>query len=189
MKIIQYLIVILAVVLFSSCASSGGAFKIKEIDQQPIVKGRIEQANKIAEYKVDALKVDGTYSGTYDRKVANRSIQLAKELAVGNAVSDAKCDFLLGPMYDVDVNGKSITVKVSGYPAHYINFKTLTIADDTTQLVINQQVVLPTSNQAPAQDNAKIEKRQKRRKNLKKAALIYLGTSVVVGLIAAAAGG
>jgi|GEM_PF-1506322 hypothetical protein len=184
MKVFTYLLLAVGAILFSSCATNTGRFKIKEADQLPINKGTIHQVNKTAEYRVDSFKIEGTYTGDYERKLMSRSIQLAKELAVGDAVSKAKCDFLIGPAYDVDVNGKSITAKVIGYPAHYTGFVTQT-EQDSVQLVISKQVVVPTSNQAPVVEDAKLVKKKRRRTILKIGAITYLSIAAIVGVIVA----
>lgn len=184
MKVFTYLLLAVGALLFSSCATTTGQFKIKEADQLPINKGTINQVSKTAEYRVNPVKIEGTYTGDYERQLVSRSIQLAKELAVGDAVSKAKCDFLIGPTYDVDVNGKSITAKVIGYPAHYTDFVTQT-EQDSVQLVINKQVVVPTSNQAPDAHNTKTDKEKKRRKLLKIGAVTYLSIAAIVGITVA----
>jgi hypothetical protein len=181
MKVFTYLLLAAGATLFSSCATTTRQFKIKEADQLPIHRGVINQVNKTAEYRVDSIKIQGTYTGDYERRLVSRSIQLAKELAVGDAVSKAKCDFLIGPAYDVDVNGKSITAKVIGYPAHYTDFVTQT-EQDSVQLVINKKVVVPTSNQAPDIDNTRTDQEKKRRKLLKIGAVTYLSI-VAIALI------
>jgi hypothetical protein len=181
MNVFTYVLLAVGAILFSSCATTTGGFKIKEADQLPINRGVINQVNKTAEYRVDSVKIQGTYTGDYERKLVSRSIQLAKELAVGDAVSKAKCDFLIGPAYNVDVNGKSITAKVIGYPAHYTEFMTQT-EQDSVQLVINKQVIVPTSNQAPDTDNTKTDKEKKRRRLLKIGAVTYLSIAAIVGI-------
>jgi hypothetical protein len=181
MNVFTYVLLAVGAILFSSCATTTGGFKIKEADQLPINRGAINQVNKTAEYRVDSVKVAGTYTGDYERQLVSQSIQLAKELAVGDAVSKAKCDFLIGPAYNVDVNGKSITAKVIGYPAHYTEFMTQT-EQDSVQLVINKQVIVPTSNQAPDTDNTKTDKEKKRRRLLKIGAVTYLSIAAIVGI-------
>jgi hypothetical protein len=124
----------------SSCVSS--SFRTKSSDFQTIRKGTIQQVSKIAEYEVKTEKVKGTYTGVYTPSTPGNSTKLAKELALGNAISDAKCDFLVHPLYDVSVNGNQITVSVEGYPAFYTRFKTYSILD-TTDYSLNVEV--PTS--------------------------------------------
>ena len=172
-------LIIIGAVLLSSCSTS---FRIKSADQLDINNGIIQQVTKIAEYDVEPSKVPGSYTGEYDRKLANRSIQLAKELAVGDAISRGKCDFLIGPVYDISVTGRSITVNVTGYPAHYKDFKTQTVSD-TAQLVVNQHVVVPTSNQTTFSESQKDERKRKRRKRIKQVSIAYLTTALVVGLV------
>ena len=90
-----------------------------------INKGQVQQVSKLADYEVKTEKVSGKYSGIYKAKKPVYYMNLAKDLAVGDAILKAKCDFLIHPLYDIKVSGESIEVTVEGYPANYIKFETV----------------------------------------------------------------
>ena len=114
-----------AAITFTSCTTTTTSFRKKSSDYLDIQKGSIQQVSKIADYRVDTKKVKGTNTGMYNTLSASSSTLLAKELAIGDAISKAKCDFLVNPLFDITVNGASIAVTVEGYPAHYTTFETV----------------------------------------------------------------
>jgi len=122
----KILIISTIAVLLSSCATS---FRTRTSDTLEINKGQIQQVSKIAEYQVGTAKVKGTYTGSYKSGRSIYYIELAKEIAIGNAISDGKCDFLVHPLFDISVIGTQVTVNVEGYPASYTSFKTWTRMD------------------------------------------------------------
>ena len=109
------------VLAMASCTTS---YRIKSSDTQDIDKGKIQQVSKIAEYRVESKKISGSYSGPYKNSRPSYYIDLAKEIATGNTISEGKCDFLVHPLYDITVVGSQITCQVEGYPAYYTSFKT-----------------------------------------------------------------
>jgi len=120
------LLIITVITALSSCSTS---FRLKSSDSQSINKGGIQQVSKIAEYRVETTKVSGTYTGIYKAGRSVYYIDLAKEIATGNAITNGKCDFLIHPLYDISVVGSQITCTVDGYPAFYTTFKTWTRID------------------------------------------------------------
>ncbi len=185
MKIYTYLMVMVGALLLSSCATTPTSFKfrLKDADHQTVNKGVINQVSKIAEYRVDPQKVEGTYTGAYDRKFPSRSIELAKELAIGDAITKAKCDFLVSPAYDIEVNKKTITAKVIGHPAHYLSFKTQT-ASDSVLLKTQKVSVVPTSNDVAPITPEDIQKnnKAKAKKALKALGITYLILGAIVAI-------
>lgn len=182
MKIYTYLMVMVGALLLSSCATTPTnlKFRLKDADHQTVNKGVINQVSKIAEYRVEPQKVEGSYTGAYDRKFPSRSIELAKELAVGDAITKAKCDFLIGPAYDVQVDKKTITAKVIGHPAHYLSFKTQ-VASDSVLLQTQTVSVVPTTNDVVpiTPEDTQQNNKTKARKALKTLGITYLLIGVV----------
>lgn len=177
MSKLKFIILCTTLAVLTSCATTS-RFRVKSSDQLPIVKGEIQQVSKIATYSVDTQKVQGSYSGTYERKLATRSIELAKELAIGDAISKAKCDFLISPMYDAIVDGKSIIVNVSGYPAHYTEFITQT-ATDSVQIVTQKYAVVPSTTQQEVPKTKTHEKKGRGKKILKILGITYLAGALI----------
>lgn len=119
--------ILLGAFMLTSCGTSGN-FRIKSSDYQDINKGTIQQVNKLAEYKVETTKVTGTHDDQsgYNVSTARQSMENAKQFAIANAIEKAKCDFLVNPLYDIEVSGTYIKVTVEGYPASYTAFATTT---------------------------------------------------------------
>lgn len=116
----------LGTLLVSSCGTSS-RFRIKSSDHQEINKGSIQQVNKLADYRVDIKKVTGTHENQtgYNISTGRVNIETAKEFAIADAIQKAKCDFLINPLYDIEVAGTYIKVTVEGYPAYYTKFETI----------------------------------------------------------------
>lgn len=122
------ILILTVITTFSACATTFN-YRSKTSDLMEIKKGEIQQVSKIAEYRVETTKVSGTYTGVYNAGRSVYYIELAKEIAIGNAIANGKCDFLIHPLYDVSVVGKQINCIVEGYPAFYTTFKTWTRTD------------------------------------------------------------
>ncbi len=130
------------VCLMVMLASCNTTYRSKSSDYQNITKSNIVQVPKIADFEVKPEKVSGEYSGLYKKKKHFTYLRVAKELALGNAISNAKCDFLIHPLYDIEIMGKKIYVNVTGYPANYTNFKTFELADT---IYVQHQLVIPAT--------------------------------------------
>ncbi|MFT5818354.1 MAG: hypothetical protein ACI95K_001843 [Lentimonas sp.] len=143
--ILLSVLVLVGTSLLSSCTSS--RFRIKSSDYQEINKGSIQQVNKIADYNVDLIKVIASYEDQtgYNASTSRQSIENAKQFAIAAAIEKAKCDFLVNPLFDIEVAGSFIKVTVDGYPAKYTEFKTV-------ETVIVPQVEEATRNYNPLQD-------------------------------------
>lgn len=119
-------LILVGTVLFSSCGTTN-RFRIKSADYLEINKGQIQQVNKLADYRVETKKVKGTYENQtgYNVSTSRQSMENAKQFAIADAIEKAKCDFLVNPLYDLEVAGTFIKVTVEGYPASYTVFKTV----------------------------------------------------------------
>lgn len=183
MKLLHFFFIITLGLLLASCGSSDVRFRNKSSDYQPIYQGDIQQVSKIADYTVKPQKVSGTYTGAYEKQRSNQSISLAKELAVGDAITSAQCDFLLNPIYDVQVDGKNITVNVMGYPAEYTSFKTQTTAD-SLQIVTQEYAVVPSTTQSMVSPAKTKEKKGRGKKVLKILGVTYLAGALITLAVA-----
>lgn len=115
-----------SIIFVSSCKTSDVyQAHYKETRTQPIVDQHVIQTPVIADLEVSDKKVSGTHSGE------NIQIGFAKNKALENAISVAGCDVLVEPLYEVDVNGKTVTATVLGYPGKYKNFRKPQAQDST----------------------------------------------------------
>lgn len=105
------------------------SYRYKSSDYMEINKGSIHQTSKIADYAVKTKKVKGFYSGIYKSNRHSYYIDLGKSIAMGEAIIQAKCDFLVHPLFDIKIDGKMIEVTVEGYPATYTSFKTIEVSE------------------------------------------------------------
>jgi hypothetical protein len=92
-------------------------------------------------------KIKGTYEDKtgYNTSTSRQSIENAKQFAIAAAIDKAKCDFLVNPLFDIEVAGSFIKVTVDGYPANYTEFKTV-------ETIIMPLVEDATRNFNPLQD-------------------------------------
>ena len=66
--------------------------------------------------EVEVKKTSGSFSGK------NTPQEIAKNIAVYNALKNATTEVLVEPLYQIEINNDEITVSVEGYSARYINF-------------------------------------------------------------------
>jgi hypothetical protein len=162
----------ISAMFLASCSSN---FRIKSADSQDIKKGEIQQVSKIAEYRVENKKTSGTYTGIYKSGRSAYYMDLAKEIAVGNAITNGKCDFLVHPLFDISVVGNQITCTAEGYPAFYTTFKTWTRMDS----IPAGYVPVKTSSTNEKTPNRNVPKKKNR-------ALKVLGIYVLTGIVISA---
>lgn len=115
----NYYYLFLAAIFFLPSCKTSEVYKAhyKETETQPIVEQHVIQTPVIADLDVNDKKVSGTYTGD------NVQVSFAKNKALEDAIAKAGCDVLVEPLYEVDVNGKTVTATVQGYPGKYKNFR------------------------------------------------------------------
>ena len=91
------------------------------------------QSPLVYDLEVRETKVTGMSQGDLDE---GRNEEYFKNMALHNAISSNQADLLFAPNYDVTITGKSINVKVTGFPANYRNFRNVT-ESDTLWLKLN----------------------------------------------------
>jgi hypothetical protein len=91
----------------------------------------------IAELDVSQAKITGTASGS------NESLQILRVRAVNNALSTNNADVLLEPRFSFESSFRGTTVTVTGFPANYKNFRSITESD--TQLLDNMYNIMRSS--------------------------------------------
>lgn len=155
---------------------------MKSTDQQMINKTPIIQKPVWADISIDSNRVSGSYQGKYKKSQPNIYIDYAKQMAVGNAIQKANCDFLVHPLYDVLIEGNTVEVTVTGYAAKYKRFRQLEAKDSNLiREVKNFNTITEPVKVQQTTKNNNIKKN-----SVGKALGITLGaTMLVTGLIAA----
>jgi hypothetical protein len=128
-------------IMFSSC----GTFK-KPISTTGETKWRdvygvgVVHIPTVADLDVQSEKVQGTFSGKAVKNKESKKLdfneEACKNLAVINALEKSGADILIEPRFTVDKVGAAIMVTVTGYPATYKNFRSMTPKDTSLLQVV-----------------------------------------------------
>lgn len=120
-----------------------------------------------ADLEVSDQKANFTYEAPADDRIAMTEEQM-KENAIGALLEQYSADVLINPLFKKDyIDGKLVSITVSGYPARHKNFHTISFDEQTEyllekekaanapQIVINggeikNEVVAPAPAPAPA---------------------------------------
>ncbi len=103
-------------VLVSSCATTvNHSYTAKTMD---IYGPGVIHKPVVADLDVAPNKITGTATLS-----APSSLDLAKEMAVNNALNSVKADVLIEPKYETSSDEKQVTATVSGWPGTYKNFR------------------------------------------------------------------
>lgn len=118
MKHHLYLFAVLSI-YFSACKTTHEPYhaNYKETTTEEINNKQVIQTPVVVDLDVSETKVTGTYSGE------NVTIEFAKNKSLADAITKSGADVLVEPIYEVDVNDKTITVTVHGYAGKYKNFR------------------------------------------------------------------
>ena len=122
MKIKIFLIAISSVLL-SSCAA---IVKSADVKTANIWGPKITQIPTLADLDVKEQKVKVYHVGKKGVLMTN-----LKALAVTDALNKSNADVLVEPRYTLVSTGSEISIKVSGYPATYRNFRAMEQKDTT----------------------------------------------------------
>ena len=76
----------------------------------------------------------------------NKDVEKLKNRAAFLSTQKHLCDVIVSPMYDVYVADGKATVVVNGYPAVYVNFRTMEDKDTTWLQVTNQYRIVSDKN-------------------------------------------
>lgn len=150
---------IVLILFFSSCYTTRKSISVKS---QDISETMIIQHPMITDLDVSASKVRGTATA------ANVELALVKDLAVENALKPSQADVMVEPRFTVSETGKTITVEVEGWPAHYTNFRNVSPADSTVLNLYSSRTVRVYENEADLPE----------KKKAGKAILVSLGVAV-----------
>ena len=117
------------------------------------IYGRVVFLPIIVDLDVNEVKVSGYAARSFKGRNAKESeIDLVKQMALTNAISNAKSDALIEPVYEIEVvsltqdvltfeSRYEVRVSVSGYPGNYSNFRE--INEDELNLLQRSAILTP----------------------------------------------
>ncbi|MFH1119828.1 MAG: hypothetical protein V1775_08385 [Bacteroidota bacterium] len=111
--------VIVIAFLFASCTS---VKKINTAKAKDILGAGVIHMPVVADLDVKETKVLGQAS-VKGCKNSLKSMEMAKMLALSDALNNSQADVLIEPRFETEIKGRKITVKVAGFPGNYKNFR------------------------------------------------------------------
>jgi len=137
-RFIKIVMLILATtVLFTGCVTVTSRTLAEEAKIAYMRDTGVFHIPVIAELEVSQTKITGTASGT------NENFELLRVRAVNNALAANNADVLLEPRFSYESTARGMTVRVTGFPANYKNFRSITERDT---VLINNTYHLLRSN-------------------------------------------
>ena len=108
-------------VLLAGCATSQKSTTSKSMD---IYGAGVIQHPVIAELDVSENRVTGSASSTRGGSMAN-----IRNMAVADALEGTDADILIEPVFETNREGNRLSATVTGYPASYTNFRSISHED------------------------------------------------------------
>lgn len=116
------LIFLLTALLAYSCTTVREGYTARETD----IITSVIQIPVVVDLIVDSVKV----VGVSESSLKNFSdISDMKNMALADAIIKAGCDVIISPVYETKISKTAVTVNVTGYPAKYRNFRSITSDD------------------------------------------------------------
>lgn len=172
MKTKQLLASFLAVVMFVS--SCGTIQKSANSETADIRKTDIVTTPQVADLKIEERKIEGVAEVRVKDYTPN-AVEACKALAVRNATTNGKCDLIAQPNYEIEQSSQFVKVKVTGFAAHYKNFRAMVPAD-TTSFVVYEKI---TNSNTIGNTNKTTQQSTVKKGG---AGRVVAGTLVVIGL-------
>ena len=135
MKTLKFTFMLLAVMIFTSCTTTKISYEEYMTRQAEPVMINPYIAPTIADLEISETKetVNETFKNdlTLKSKFDNKSVEAWKEATLAKMMREFNSDVIVAPTYNVTTSKdmKNITVEISGYPAKYVNFRSLSVAD------------------------------------------------------------
>ncbi len=107
--------------LASSCGTISRTVTTKQMD---IYGAGVIQHPVVAEFEVNKTKVTGEAQSR-----SHQTTSATRNQAVANAISNVNADILIEPVFESETRDGRTTIKVTGYPAVYTNFRPVTHDD------------------------------------------------------------
>jgi hypothetical protein len=128
MKNVMMVAILCSIMVLSSCT----VFRAAQVKSREI-SGLVTHIPVTADLDVQSTKVQGVYSDRVKKISLDEHVEGVKKMALHNALEKAGADVLIEPMYSIDVvsgaRWATVTVRVTGYPATYKNFRSATLKD------------------------------------------------------------
>ena len=135
MKTLKFTFMLLAVMIFTSCTTTKISYEEYMTRQAEPVMTSPYITPTIADLEISETKetINETYKNdlTLKSKFDNKSVEAWKEATLAKMMREFNSDVIVAPTYNVTTSKdmKNITVEISGYPAKYVNFRSLSVAD------------------------------------------------------------
>ena len=135
MKTLKFTFMLLAVMIFTSCTTTKISYEEYMTRQAEPVMTSPYITPTIADLEISETKetVNETFKNnlTLKSKFDNKSVEAWKEATLAKMMREFNSDVIVAPTYNVTTSKdmKNITVEISGYPAKYVNFRSLSVAD------------------------------------------------------------
>lgn len=118
------ILIVVAVISLSACSK----FHTSTVRTMDIYGPGVLQKPVVAELNVSETRVQSTITGKKSKGIDN-----LKQMAVLEAVRQAKADVLVEPSFDITTSGRKVTVTANGFPATYTSFHS--IKNDEVELL------------------------------------------------------
>lgn len=166
---VWFFIVVFTVVFFNSCTVQKSTNStVKSMD---IYGSGVMHLPVVVDLVVSNSKVTATVSSSS----TSTSIEDLKTAATSKAISDSQADILVEPSFVVETVGYEKTVTVTGFPANYANFRSIT-QDDVALLQVGALQVADVSQNTTV---------NQQKSNSHKTAIVVTALSVAAGVLLA----
>lgn len=138
MKTLKFTFALLVAMIFASCSTTKISYEEYMTRQAEPVMINPYIAPTIADLDISETKetVNETFKNdlTLKSKFDNKSVEAWKEATLAKMMKEFNSDVIVAPSYNITTSKdmKNITVEISGYPAKYVNFRSLSVADSAT---------------------------------------------------------
>lgn len=180
MKTKQLLASFLAALMFLSSCST--VRKTASSETAEIRKTDIVTTPQVADLKIEERKIEGVAEVRIKDYTPN-AVEACKALAVRNATTNGKCDLIAQPNYEIEQSSQFVKVKVTGFAAHYKNFRAMVPAD-TTSFVVYEKI---TNSNTIGNTNKTTQQSIVKKGGAGKAVLVVLSLTLLAVVIGAAA--
>jgi hypothetical protein len=122
-KIMKNQFLFLALIVLSGLTSCS-SFKSSTTKSMGIYGAGIIQKPVLVDLDVKGTRVTGMANG-----LTNKNLEMVKQDAVADALKKADADILVEPKFETAIRNGHISVTVTGFPATYKNFRSITAED------------------------------------------------------------
>lgn len=173
------LLLSIAIILLTASSCSTIRWSARDTASMNVTKSGIYTKPKVAELKIENTRATGSAAGDINEK----SIETIKAEALQNALRASQADILVEPIYEVERDGRTVSARVTGFPAKITGFKDIT-PEDTLAFTTASKMVVRSANLSStgAAEQAMIteHKAQERKKRIHTAIGLGVGLGVLL---------